>query len=260
MKEKKVSALGKRTWLALIAFGLIGQVAWTIENMYFNVFLYNTITGDTGMIATMVAASAVVATATTLVVGALSDKLGKRKAIIVGGYLLWGLSVMAFALVSVTGLEKLVGVAAAVQTAAVLVIVLDCVMTFFGSSANDAAFNAWVTDVTDDTNRGRVETVLAIMPLVAMLVVFGLLDGLTAQGKWNMFFLIVGGITMVGGLLGHAFIREPENLQPSEENYAACVSEKKKLVIVKGAGHGLCFPMDKEAYYKELDGFFPPYR
>jgi len=46
----------------------------------------------------------------------------------------------------------------------------------------------------------------------------------------------------------------------SEENYAACVSEKKKLVIVKGAGHGLCFPMDKEAYYKELDGFFPPYR
>ena len=52
-------------------------------------------------------------------------------------------------------------------------IVLDCVMTFFGSSANDAAFNAWVTDVTDDGNRGRVEAVLAVMPLVAMLVVFG---------------------------------------------------------------------------------------
>ena len=51
-----------------------------------------------------------------------------------------------------------------------LVIVLDCVMTFFGSSANDAAFNAWVTDVTSDGNRGRVEAVLAVMPLVAMLV------------------------------------------------------------------------------------------
>ena len=71
------------------------------------------------------------------------------------------------------------------KTAAVLVIVLDCVMTFFGSSANDAAFNAWVTDVTDDGNRGRVEAVLAVMPLVAMLVVFGALDGLTTQGKWG---------------------------------------------------------------------------
>ena len=96
MKEKRSKALGSRTWLALLVFGLIGQVAWTIENMYFNVFLYNTITGDTGMIAVMVAASAVVATVTTLFAGALSDRLGRRKPIIVAGYLLWGLSVMAF--------------------------------------------------------------------------------------------------------------------------------------------------------------------
>ena len=29
----------KRTWIALILVGLVGQFAWTIENMYFNVFL-----------------------------------------------------------------------------------------------------------------------------------------------------------------------------------------------------------------------------
>ena len=162
MSKKNVSKLGFGTWIALLVFGLIGQIAWMVENMYFNVFLYNTITGDTGMIAAMVAASSIVATVTTLLMGALSDKLGKRKGLMVGGYLLWGLSVMAFAFVSVTGLEQFMGAAAAVQTAAILVIVLDCVMTFFGSSANDAAFNAWVTDVTDETNRGRVETVLAV--------------------------------------------------------------------------------------------------
>ena len=33
----------KRTWVALILVGLVGQFAWTIENMYFNVFLYNAI-------------------------------------------------------------------------------------------------------------------------------------------------------------------------------------------------------------------------
>ena len=218
-KKKEKNGLGGRAWAALLSFGLIGQVAWVVENMYFNVFLYNTITGDTKMIAAMVAASAVVAAVTTLVVGALSDKLGERKPIIVTGYLLWGLSVMAFALVNVNGLEKLVGPVKAVQTAAVIVIVLDCVMTFFGSSANDAAFNAWVTDVTNDGNRGRVEAVLAIMPLVAMLVVFGALDGLTAQGKWGTFFLIVGGLTLLGGVLGQVLIKEPDNLQRAEGNY-----------------------------------------
>lgn len=91
-----------------------------------------------------------------------------------------------------------------------LVVVMDCVMTFFGSTANDAAFNAWVTDVTVPENRGRVETVLAIMPLVAMLVVFGALDSLTQAGNWQLFFLIVGGITCLGGVLGFFFIREPD--------------------------------------------------
>ena len=82
--------LGGRTWAALLTFGLFGQIAWVIENMYFNVFLYNTISGDTSMIAAMVAWSAVTATVTTLVMGALSDRLGRRKAFIVAGYLLWG--------------------------------------------------------------------------------------------------------------------------------------------------------------------------
>ena len=218
-KDKTKNKLGARVWAALLAFGLIGQIAWVVENMYFNVFLYNTITGDTRAIAAMVSASAVVAAAATLAVGALSDKLGVRKKIIVVGYLLWGVSVMAFALVRVSGLEVLVGPARAVRAAAVMVIVLDCVMTFFGSSANDAAFNAWVTDVTSDGNRGRVEAALAVMPLAAMLVVFGALDGLTTSGNWTAFFLIVGALTMLGGGLGHLLIQEPKDLKPSKGNY-----------------------------------------
>ena len=221
MADKRAGALGARTWTALLVFGLIGQIAWVVENMYFNVFLYNTVTGDTGMIAAMVAWSAAVATVTTLAVGALSDKLGRRKGFIVTGYLLWGLSVMAFALVSVQGLERFLPAARAVRAAAVIVIILDCVMTFFGSSANDAAFNAWVTDVTGEENRGRVEAVLSVMPLIAMLVVFGALDGLTAAGRWELFFLIVGGLTMLGGILGRFLIQEPADLRPAEGKYLA---------------------------------------
>ena len=42
----------------------------------------------------------------------------------------------------------------------------------------------------------------------------------------------------------------------SEENYNACVSERKRLVVTKGAGHGLCFVVDTEGYFRELDEFF----
>ena len=57
--------LGARKWTALILIGLFGQFAWTIENMYFNVFLYNTISTDPGYIAAMVGWSAAAATLTT---------------------------------------------------------------------------------------------------------------------------------------------------------------------------------------------------
>ncbi len=44
----------------------------------------------------------------------------------------------------------------------------------------------------------------------------------------------------------------------SEKNYAACTSEYKRLVIVPGAAHCLCFPHDQEAYLNELRDFFEP--
>ena len=230
---KKPFALGGRTWAALLVFGLFGQIAWVIENMYFNVFLYNTISGDPAMIAAMVAWSAVTATVTTLVMGALSDRLGRRKAFIVVGYLLWGVSIAAFGLVRVPVISWDVAAAYAAHATAVLVVILDCVMTFFGSTANDAAFNAWVTDVTVPENRGRVETVLAVMPLAAMLVVFGALDGLTQQGRWTAFFDIVGGLTLLGGVLGCFLIKEPP-LERGQGTYFSNILYGLRPSVVKG--------------------------
>ena len=56
------TALGTRTWLGIIIIGLVGQIAWTVENLYLNVFVYDTITDNPTTIATMVAASAIAAT------------------------------------------------------------------------------------------------------------------------------------------------------------------------------------------------------
>ena len=42
----------------------------------------------------------------------------------------------------------------------------------------------------------------------------------------------------------------------SKQNFDACASERKHLVITEGAGHGLCFPTDTDAYFCEVRKFF----
>ncbi|SDT19109.1 MFS transporter [Microterricola viridarii] len=205
------ASLGARRWFAVVIVGLVGQIAWTLENMYLNVFVYDTITDDPNVLAAMVAASAIAATLATLLVGAISDRIGKRRLFIVAGYLLWGLSTAAFGFVSVDGIGRLVPVIDAVALTVLIVILLDCVMSFIGSSANDAAFNAWVTDVTSVGNRAKVESVLAALPLLSMLIVFGALDGFTRAGQWREFFGIIGVATMLVGVLAWFLIRDVPN-------------------------------------------------
>ena len=124
MKQEKI---GARMWIFLVVFGLVGQLAWTLENMYFNVFIYNVFSASSGLIATMVAASAATATVTTLLMGALSDRVGRRKIFISGGYILWGLTVCAFAFLSVESLSAIIPAASVGLVGSILVIVLDCV-------------------------------------------------------------------------------------------------------------------------------------
>ena len=65
-----------RFWLCITIFSLMGQIAWVVENMYFNVFIYKMFNASAEAISAMVAASAVAATVTTLLIGAFSDKIG----------------------------------------------------------------------------------------------------------------------------------------------------------------------------------------
>lgn len=215
MKQK----LTKKFWVALVIFSLMGQVAWVVENMYFNVFIYKIFHADATQISLMVGASAVMATATTLIMGALSDKVGKRKIFICGGYILWGLSILAFSLLRMdvlTGITQ--DVVAAASLGINLTILMDCVMTFFGSTANDACFNAWLVESGDDSNRGMIEGVNAMMPLVSILVVFGgfMAFDLNQDSSWTLIFLIIGFAVIAIGLSGFFLIHEttvkcPEN-------------------------------------------------
>lgn len=206
----------KKFWLALTIFGLIGQVAWVVENMYLNVFIYKMFNATASDISLMVGASAVAATLTTILMGALSDYLRKRKLFMCGGYILWGISILAFSLVRVDVLEPMTGsVAGAMSLGVTLVILLDCLMTFLGSTANDAAFNAWMTDWGNDNNRGKIEGINAMMPLVSILVVFGgfMAFNLDKKESWTLIFIIIGAVVLIVGAMGIFLIEDKEDIK-----------------------------------------------
>lgn len=195
--------LGWRKWLSFLVAGLIGQLAWAIENNYLNVFVFDC-TGDSIYITLMTVFSAIAATVTTLFMGALSDRLGKRKMFISTGYIIWGISIIMFAFLDPRKSYNLVAHSALMS--GTMIVIMDCIMTFFGSTANDAAFNAFVTDNTETSNRGKVESVLSILPLVAMIAVVllqGMLVGEKKPGvelNWLWFFVVFGGITTLSGI------------------------------------------------------------
>lgn len=214
--------LKKQFWVALVIFGLMGQVAWVVENMYLNVFIYKMFHASASDISLMVGASAVAATITTVLMGAFSDYIGKRKLVICGGYILWGISILAFALIRMDVLTPMAGSTVEAATLGVsLVIVLDCVMTFLGSTANDAAFNAWMTDWGDENTRGRIEGINAMMPLVAILVVFGGFMGfdLEQSSSWTAIFLIIGTCVLAIGVLGLFLITDKPGIEKSRREH-----------------------------------------
>ena len=233
MSKRSKSA---KFYIALVIFSLVGQVAWVVENMYLNVFIYKMFQASPESISAMVAASAVAATVTTLLVGALSDKVGKRKLFICGGYILWGISIWSFALIRLDVINAVFpAVASAASLGVTLVIVMDCVMTFFGSSANDAAFNAWLTDSTDDTNRGLAEGINAMMPLVAILAVFGGFMGVNQDyaDSWTLIFGVIGSVMLVLGIVGFFIIDEKPVQTEGNQNYFANIFYGFRPSVIK---------------------------
>lgn len=222
--------LNTKFWISLFLFGLAGQIAWTIENMYLNVFIYKLFHASASDISLMVSASAIVATLTTWFIGAMSDYIGKRKFLICFGYIFWGFSILLFNVISTENM-MLNYTTLAIQ----LTIFLDCLMTFFGSSANDAAFNAWLTDKGDASNRGTIEGYNSILPIISMIVVFGsfMSFNLDLASDWKIIFLIIGVVILVIGFAGFGLIEETKIEKSNQSFKEYFIYSLKKDVMVK---------------------------
>lgn len=220
--KNKSNPLSGKIWFSAVFFGLIGQIAWIVENMYFATFAQdifaNSQRSDLSYLVTtlMVILSALAATLTTIFAGAWSDKAGKRKPFIAYGYIFWGLTIMLFAVLPMRAEGN------SLFLIAFLIVLFDCVMTFAGSTSNDAAFNAWVADNTDDTNRGKLNGILSILPVIAVVIVFVGLGSLynSANESNAVFFIVIGIIPMIAGILALFLLKDAEAIKKDGQSAA----------------------------------------
>lgn len=241
--EQKKNKTGMRFWALMWGLGLAGQLCWNIENQWFNTFVYAKIAKDSTIVTVMVITSALVTTFSTFFFGTFSDRAGQRRKFISIGYILWGILTICFGMTEFISTGTIGANAKVSMVAAVLVILVDDVMSFFGSMGNDSGYNAWTNDMTTDTNRGQVGAVLAVQPVVGTIVgtiLGGLLIG--DNDNYQRLFWVMGIFVILMGIGSLVFMKEAPGLKPHRDGsfghqfmgvfHLKGFFDKKELVLV----------------------------
>lgn len=244
--------LTTRVWIMLMLLGLAGQLAWAVENQYFNTFMYDNITPDPRPVSWMVAITAVVSTLATIFMGTLSDRTrtrwGRRRPYLFVGYIVWGILTAAFPLAA-RFQPVMLGV--------VIAILFDSVLSFFAASASDGAFSAYVTEVTTDQNRGRVVGSLEIMKWVAFLIVYGGAGFIIQAVGYYWFFYIIGAIAGVIGLVCVPFLREETDLPAPTGSYWRQIADTFQLDSLRHNGDFFKLMISLTLFMVGINVFFP---
>lgn len=215
---KNKTGIGALNWTLLLVIGFSAQIAWVIENNWFANFLYSDFGAQLGIVTAMTICSATATTFSALFFGTLSDRIGSRRKLIAWGSVLWGIFTIAFGLThylreSIYNNVMLVGVT---------IVAADTIMSFFGSMANDAGYNAWYTDMMDDSNSGQLGAVAATLPVIGTLVgtlvggvfVNGLATEANPQLGYIIFFSAAGGLTILVGIASFFLLKDSPELRP----------------------------------------------
>ena len=201
---------------AIILLTFSGELAWAVENQYFNLFIYNKIAPVPFYVSLLVSITAVVSTLTTIFMGALSDTKGKRRIFFIIGMTFFTLTTAIFPFSAYFG---------TVTIAVFMAILFDSIMSFFGATASDATLNAYVTDVTTPENRGKIGSIKEIMFFVALLIIYGLSGILIESLDYYLYFIIIAIIAGIFGIPGAIIAPEPENLKPNQQGYWSTIKD-----------------------------------
>jgi MFS family permease len=207
-----------RFWSLVWGLGLAGQLCWNMENQWFNTFVYAKIAKDSTIVTMMVICSALVTAFSTFFFGTFSDRIGSRRKFVSLGYIAWGIFTIVFGFTEFIGSGKIGGETKLLLLAAVLVVLADCVMSFFGSIGNDSGFNAWTNDMTTDRNRGQIGAALATQPVIGTIagtVLGGLLIG--SNDNYQRLFWAMGLFVITMGIISLLTLRDAPGLKPHKE-------------------------------------------
>jgi MFS family permease len=201
MSEK----LPRKASLTIFLISIAGNIAWAVENQFYNVYMYNEIAPVPFYVSLMVMVSAVASTVTAIVMGAVSDVKGKRRFFMIYGFICWTFT---------TAMFPFAALVRPIVIAVLIAILFDCIMTYFGATAYDAAFIAYITDATTLENRGRAVGILEITTLLSTLLIYGASGFIVLAYGYYFFFILVGVLTGVIGVTGALLVKDPENLKP----------------------------------------------
>lgn len=193
--------------ILIIVLGFAGQLCWNMENQWFNTYVYAKIGPYPGIVTCMLIFSALATAFSTFLFGTLTDRIGKRKPFLCIGYIVWGITTFIFGVTdALKGFSPLWFVST-------MVVVADCVMSFFGSMGNDCAYSAWTTDLLNEENKGFIGTSIAVMPIVGTIV-GTLLGGIIISSfGYHIFFAIMGGVVSLIGIICIFTMKDVDNIK-----------------------------------------------
>ena len=225
----------RNTTSSLYLIALAGTIAFGVENQYYNVFLYNVIAPSPFYVSLMVAITAAVSTFTAMFMGALSDIKGTRRKFMLYSFIFWAIT---------TALFPFAAFITTVMIAVTTAILFDSIMSFFGATAYDAAYRAYIIDVSTIENRGKTIAINEIMTLVATLITYGLSGYIIEAFGYYIFFIIIGIITGILGITGSLLAKDSPDLKPLDIGYwehikstfsVENIRENKNIFLVLGA-------------------------
>lgn len=202
--------ISRKNWALIWILGMAGQLCWNVENAWFNTFVYAKIAPSPAIVSWMVGTSATVTTFATFLIGTLGDRKGKRKPFIALGYILWGIFTITF------GVSEFLPITS-VFAAGCFVVAMDAIMSFFGSVGYDSAFCAWTTDISNETNRGKVGGAFATMPVLATIIGSVVSGYIIDRLDFFAFFTIIGGIVSIIGIVTLFTLKDAPTLRAKED-------------------------------------------
>lgn len=198
-----------RMWILIWSLGLMGQIGWTVESLWFNTFVYEKIDKNPSIITPMLIFSALATTVSIFLFGTLSDRTGKRRHFISIGYAVWGVLIILF------GLTQFIPNRFLLLTAFCLVFG-DMLVSFFGSMSTDVGFAAWTTDVMKEDNKGKIGAAIAVQCVLGGLlgnIIGGYIIG--TENNYLRLFIVVGSVLACFGVISAYMFTKKDDIKPS---------------------------------------------